>query len=104
VNLRLARGSGPAVAGEYFVVSADSPVAVTTLASADLAETLAKKKPDGLCIVGKTETENIGIDKIVKNVITNKNIRFLILSGSEVKGHFSGSTLLSLYENGLTKI
>ncbi len=94
-------GQWPRVAGEYFVVSKDSPVAVTTLASADLAKRLANEKPDGLCIVGKTETENIGIDKIVKNVITNPNIHFLIIAGAEVKGHVTGITLFSLYDNGV---
>ena len=30
-----------------------------------LADELARRAPPGLCIVGKTETENIGIDKVV---------------------------------------
>ncbi|WP_286678347.1 hypothetical protein [Candidatus Aquicultor secundus] len=33
---------------------------VSTLASIELAEALADEKPEGLSIVGKTETENIG--------------------------------------------
>ncbi|MFH1515057.1 MAG: DUF4346 domain-containing protein [bacterium] len=94
-------GRWPSVAAEYFVLCEDNPVAVTTLGSANLAEKLGIMKPDGLCIVGKTETENIGIDKVIKNIITNKNIRFLIISGPEVKGHYSGITLFSLYENGV---
>lgn len=95
----------PPVAGEYFVLCNGStcPVAVSTLASIELAEILADKKPEGLCIVGKTETENIGIDKIIKNTITNSTIRFLVVAGKEPQGHYSGKSLLSLYDNGVDK-
>lgn len=54
-----------------------------------------------MSIVGKTETENIGIDKLIKNTITNPAIRFLILAGSDPEGHFSGKTILALFENGV---
>lgn len=93
----------PPVVGEYFSVcdDPDCSVAVSTLASVDLAETLARMKPKGLCIVGKTETENIGIDKVIKNIITNPAIRFLILTGKDPEGHLSGKTLLALWQNGV---
>jgi len=52
-------------------------------------------------MVGKTETENIGIDKVVKNTITNSTIRFLLLVGSDPQGHHSGRTFLALAENGV---
>jgi tetrahydromethanopterin S-methyltransferase subunit A len=51
--------------------------------------------------VGKTETENIGIDKIIKNTISNPAIRFLLLAGPDSQGHFSGRTLLALSEKGI---
>ncbi len=95
----------PPVVGEYFALC-DQPecaVAVSTLASVELPEALASMKPRGLCIVGKTETENIGIDKVVKNIITNPAIRFLILAGKDPKGHLSGKTLLALWKNGVDK-
>jgi len=93
----------PPVVGEYFAFCEGStcPVAVSTLASVELAEKLAKARPKGLCIVGKTETENIGIDKVIKNTITNPTIRFLIVAGQDPKGHHSGRTLLALKENGV---
>ena len=91
----------PAVIGEYFVLDPSAPVAVSTLASVELAEQLAQRKPSGLAIVGKTETENIGLDKVVKNVITNPALRFLIVAGNESAGHRSGRTLISLAENGV---
>jgi len=97
--------SWPSVVGEYtsFCDGKDSscPVAVSTLASVELADEISKNRPDELCIVGKTETENIGIDKIIKNIVTNRTIKYLILAGEEVKGHFTGNTLLSLWKSGV---
>lgn len=95
----------PPVAGEYFVLGDGPgfPVAVSTLASVELAEGLASMKPQGLCIVGKTETENIGVDKVIKNIITNPEIRFLVLAGRDPEGHHSGRTLTALWENGVDK-
>lgn len=63
----------PPVPGEYFVLCGDQSCsfAVSTLSSPGLAETISGLKPRGLCIVGKTETENIGIDKVIKNIVTN---------------------------------
>lgn len=58
-------------------------------------------KPDGLSIVGKTETENIGIEKIIKNVLALPSIKYLILCGKDTEGHYSGNTLVSLVKNGV---
>lgn len=91
------------VAGEYIILCRDKscPVAVSTLASEGLSEKIAEAKPIGLSIVGKTETENIGIDKVIKNTITNPYLRFLILVGKESRGHYSGRTLIALWKNGV---
>ena len=93
----------PPVPGEYFAFcdGRTCPVAVSTLASVELAKALADNRPTELCIVGKTETENIGIDKIIKNTITNPTIRYLLVAGKDSNGHFSGKTLLALWENGV---
>jgi tetrahydromethanopterin S-methyltransferase subunit A len=91
----------PPVAGEYVVVDRTAPVAVSTLASLQLAEQLANDRPAGLALVGKTETENIGIDKIIKNVVTSPTLRYLIVAGQDSRGHYAGKTLLALAENGV---
>lgn len=93
--------SWPPVEGEYTVLDKSASVAVSTLASTKLEEKLANLKPQGLCIVGKTETENIGIDKIVKNVVSNPAIGSLVISGKDPEGHHSGETLMALWENGV---
>jgi tetrahydromethanopterin S-methyltransferase subunit A len=93
----------PPVAGDYFVFcdGPNCPVAVSTLGSVELAEALAKNRPRELCIVGKTETENIGIEKVIKNIISNPTIRILLLAGKDPEGHRSGATLLALWKNGI---
>ncbi len=97
-----ARDEGwPSVVGEYFVLDKAASVAVSTLASVQLAEALARRKPNGLAIVGKTETENIGIDKVIKNIVTSPTLRFLVVAGLDPQGHFPGKTLLALAQNGV---
>ncbi|MCK4718412.1 MAG: tetrahydromethanopterin S-methyltransferase subunit A [Thermoplasmata archaeon] len=81
--------------GEFNTGNYESPVAVVTMAERiDL--------PEGkVAVWGKMMTENLGVEKVVANIISNPNIRFLIIFGSDIRGHRSGSTLLSLHENGL---
>ncbi len=93
----------PYVDGEYYAFCGGDycPVSVSTLGDTKLADKLAKIHPDELCIVGKTETENIGIDKVIKNTITNPTIKYLLLVGTEPKGHKSGETFIALDKNGV---
>jgi len=95
----------PPVPGEYFVLCEHKTahVAVSTLASIVLAEELARLAPRDLCMVGKTETENIGIEKVIQNTITNPSIHYLIVAGKDPEGHRSGATLLSLCEGGVDR-
>ncbi len=97
--------SWPPVPGEYFVLCEHKTahVAVSTLASIVLAEELARLAPRDLCMVGKTETENIGIEKVIQNTITNPSIHYLIVAGKDPEGHRSGATLLSLCESGVDR-
>jgi tetrahydromethanopterin S-methyltransferase subunit A len=92
----------PAI-GEYFLLSneASCPVAISTLGDAGLSERLFEMKPRGLSIVGKTETENIGIEKIVRNTLALTNLRYLIVCGEDCKGHLSGDALRALVKNSV---
>ena len=98
------RASWPYVPGNYIVSDPDAPVAVCTLGSVDLAIAVAEHPPEGLCITGKVETENIGIEKIVKNVISNPAIRFLLCVGNEPPRHLTGATMVALFENGMDEL
>jgi tetrahydromethanopterin S-methyltransferase subunit A len=102
-EITVSSNSWPPVEGEYTVLDKSAPVAVSTLSSVKLEEKLARLNPDGLCIVAKTETENIGIDKIVKNTVSNPSICFLLLAGKDTEGHQSGKSLLALGKNGVDK-
>jgi tetrahydromethanopterin S-methyltransferase subunit A len=57
--------------------------------------------PGNVALFGSMKTENLGVEKVVANVISNPNIRFLIVCGTEVRGHRSGDSLICLHKLGL---
>ncbi|KAF5433155.1 tetrahydromethanopterin S-methyltransferase subunit A, partial [Candidatus Methanophagaceae archaeon] len=81
----------PLVTGDYEVGDPQSCVAISSNGSYFHMEHLK-----GVAIQGPDKTENIGLEKIITNVISNPNIRFLIAGGAEVPGHVSGGTLIAL--------
>lgn len=96
--------SWPILPGNYKVIRYQAPVAVCTLNSKDLIDKIAQLKPFPVSIVGSLNTENLGIERLIQNVITNPNIRFLIICGEDTKqkiGHLPGQSLISLFKNGL---
>jgi len=80
--------------GEFTVCSPNGCVAVVLL-------TINYTPPDVVAIYGPLKTENIGIEKIVANVISNPYIRYLVVCGDDIRGHRSGSSLVSLHKNGI---
>jgi len=90
----------PVITGEYEVGNPESPVVVCTCGSHIKATDLLAA---GAALVGPCKTENIGIEKMVANVISNPNIRFLIITGMEVKGHITGQAALAFTQNGIDK-
>ena len=56
-----------------------------------------------VAIYGPLKTENIGIEKIVANVISNPHIRYIVICGKDIRGHRSGSSLVALINNGIDK-
>ena len=87
----------PVIKGEFDVGDPKACVAVAT-AGSHFSQFPIKA---GASIAGPFKTENLGIEKIVANIISNPNIRFLIICGSEVKGHISGDALECLHKYGL---
>jgi tetrahydromethanopterin S-methyltransferase subunit A len=81
--------------GEFTVGSETSQIAIDTLAS---RLDFPKEK---VAIWGQHKTENLGIEKIMANVISNPNIRYLIICGEEVRGHRSGDSIIALHANGI---
>lgn len=55
----------------------------------------------GAALSGTVQTENIGFEKIICNIVANPNIRYLILGGPESEGHLTGQALKALFQNGI---
>ncbi|MEW6144150.1 MAG: DUF4346 domain-containing protein [Thermodesulfobacteriota bacterium] len=94
----------PPLPGKYKVNRFEAPIAICTLNSNDLMEEVINAQHSQVSIVGSMNTENLGIERLIKNVTTNPNIRFLILCGEDSKqviGHLPGQSLVSLFENGI---
>jgi tetrahydromethanopterin S-methyltransferase subunit A len=98
------RTGWPPLPGDYHVVRYQAPVAVCTLNSSELAAQIGDRSPVGLSIVGTVHTENLGIERLIRNTNANPNIRFLILCGQDTQqqiGHLPGQSLSALFTNGL---
>ena len=80
--------------GEFTTCSSNGCVAVVLL-------NIQYTPPESVAIYGRLKTENIGIEKIVANTISNPHIRFLVICGDDIRGHRSGSSLLALHKNGI---
>lgn len=105
----------PPEPGCYLIGNYYSPVAVVVLLNVPYKELPSDVKSipgeienlvriaieTGAALAGTLQTENIGIEKIIANVASNPNIRYLILCGEEVMGHSSGDALRALVKNGV---
>ncbi len=98
------RSGWPPLPGDYHVVRYGAPVAVCTLNSAELVAQLTELRPEGLSIAGTMHTENLGIERVIRNLLANPHIRFLVVCGEDARqavGHLPGQSLMSLFESGL---
>jgi tetrahydromethanopterin S-methyltransferase subunit A len=94
----------PPLPGDYTVIRYNAPVAVCALNSDTLVGSLAESKPDGLAIAGTLHTENLGIERVIKNTLANPHVRFLVLCGEDTQqavGHLPGQSFECLFRNGL---
>ncbi len=85
-----------------------SPVAVVVLLNRRREETPTELEAlvrtaveSGAALAGTLQTENIGIEKIICNIVANPNIRYILLCGPESAGHLTGEALAALLENGI---
>lgn len=96
----------PIEKGKYLVSNPLSPVGVIVILttpydriSKETEELVRAGVEKGAGISGTLQTANIGIEKVVVNLISNPNIRYLILAGRE-SGHFPCDALKALFKNG----
>ena len=55
----------------------------------------------GAALSGTLQTENVGFEKVICNVVANPNIRYLIVCGPETPGHHVGDAIKAFYKNGI---
>ncbi len=91
----------PPLPGDYTVLNRDAPGAVCTLADEALYETLRKAALPGVGIIGMLTTENLGIERLVRNVLASPRISWLLLCGTDSRGHRAGDCLAALAAKGV---
>jgi tetrahydromethanopterin S-methyltransferase subunit A len=98
----------PPEEGHYLRGNDFSPVAVVVILTydydkipKDIEDLVRLGVETGAALSGTLQTENIGLEKVVCNIIANPNIRYVVLCGPESKGHLTGEALISLVRNGI---
>ena len=87
---------------EVFFGNHKSSLAVCTLSSMKLLKEIANSNlMPKIALVGRLFSENKGIDSLVRYVISNKNLKTILLCGKDTTGHKPGHSLLNLYKNGI---
>ena len=100
----------PPEEGRYVRGNDYSPVAVCVILDtfdfampAELNELVMAGVDSGAALSGMLQTENIGLEKMICNIVANPNIRYIVLCGRESAGHLPGESLLSLKKNGVNE-
>ncbi|MDA8065673.1 MAG: DUF4346 domain-containing protein [Thermaerobacter sp.] len=98
------RAGWPPLPGAYAALRYQAPVAVCTLTDEVLAAAVADWAGPQVAIAGTIQTENLGIERLILNILANPHIRFLLLCGADSQGavgHLPGQSLLALAQGGL---
>ena len=88
----------PPLVGDVVFGNPESRVAVCTLASRGLLDRFAGRSE--IAIAGRVFTENVGIERMLRNLAANPRLRVLIVCGRE-SPHRVGQTIVSLHQHGL---
>ena len=98
----------PPEEGRYLRGNDASPVAVAVILNTDaeaippdLVRLVRAGLESGAALSGTVQTENVGFEKMICNVVANPNIRYLVLGGPESEGHLTGAALKALLANGV---
>lgn len=98
----------PPEEGRYVRGNDYSPVVVCVILDtfdsaipSELNELVMAGVDAGAAISGMLQTENIGLEKVICNIVANPNIRYIVLCGRESTGHLPGESLLALKRNGV---
>jgi len=98
----------PPEEGRYIRGNDFSPVAVMIILNRDadkippeIEKLVRAGVESGAALSGTVQTENIGFEKLVCNIVANPNIRYLVLGGPESEGHLTGEAMKALIFNGV---
>jgi tetrahydromethanopterin S-methyltransferase subunit A len=98
----------PPEQGRYVRGNDFSPVAVCVILDdfdfkipPELQELVLAGTDAGAALAGMLQTENVGMEKMLCNIVANPNIRYIVLCGRESSGHLPGQSLLALKQNGV---
>lgn len=98
----------PPEEGRYLRGNDYSPAAVVIILTYDaeaippeIEKLVRTGVESGAALSGTLQTANIGIEKIICNIVANPNIRYLILGGPESEGHKTGDAIKALFRNGV---
>ena len=91
----------PPYPGDYSLGDATGSVAVCTLSSRELPAEIIRLAEPSIGIAGRCDTENIGVEKVVLNILAAPRLRSLILCGTEAQGHRTGDAFRQLKAKGV---
>jgi len=93
----------PPQPGDYRVFNATKSTALALLQGIHIDKPDLTVLSSKIAISGGITTENLGVEHLVKNVVANPHLRYLVLWGNDIEGHLPGDALLSLFGNGFDK-
>lgn len=91
----------PVQPGAYTVFNPTASIAILSLGDPHIIERSFFAPLKNISIVGSLTTENIGIEYVLKNLISNPFIRHLAITGKEVSGHRPGDAIINLHKKGI---
>lgn len=98
------RAGWPPLPGAYTVLRYQAPIAICTLTDDTMSAAIADQADNTASIIGTLQTENLGIERLIQNILANPHIRFLIVCGADSRqaiGHLPGQSLVALARHGL---
>ena len=100
----------PPEEGRYLRGNDLSPVAVIAILDTfdfkippEITKLIQTAIESGAALAGTLQTENIGIEKVITNIVANPNIRYLVICWRESQGHLTADALINLVLNGVKK-
>lgn len=98
-RLRRRPSPWPVTSGAYAVGDPTGSVAICVLTSEELYPELARLP--GVAIAGRVIVPNLGIEKLIRNITANPNIRHLVVCGKDSAVFHPGDALHRLHVDGV---